>query len=70
MSCANAVSTRSIAVPRIFLFETAYLEMHPLNSQNRLPPAYEEWGIGYNITKCYTKVCPEEIEITDNASLL
>jgi succinate dehydrogenase / fumarate reductase iron-sulfur subunit len=25
-------------------------------------------GIGYcNITKCCTKVCPEEIKITDNA---
>jgi succinate dehydrogenase / fumarate reductase iron-sulfur subunit len=28
----------------------------------------DDFGIGYcNITKCCTKVCPEEIKITDNA---
>jgi succinate dehydrogenase / fumarate reductase iron-sulfur subunit len=28
----------------------------------------DDYNIGYcNITKCCTKVCPEEIKITDNA---
>jgi succinate dehydrogenase / fumarate reductase, iron-sulfur subunit len=53
--------------PRFFV-ETAYLEMHPMDSQDRLPELHKEWGLGYcNITKCCTKVCPEEIKITDNA---
>ena len=51
-----------------FLIHTAALEMHPLDTANRIPELKEEYGLGYcNITKCCTKVCPEEIKITDNA---
>ena len=51
-----------------FLVQTAALEMHPLDSENRLEDLRQEQGLGYcNITKCCTKVCPEEITITDNA---
>ena len=42
--------------------------MHPLDTENRLEGLRTEQGIGYcNITKCCTKVCPEDIVITDNA---
>lgn len=51
-----------------FLVYTAALEMHPLDTEDRLPELKEAQGIGYcNITKCCTKVCPEHITITDNA---
>ena len=41
--------------------------MHPLDTEDRIEELREAHGIGYcNITKCCTKVCPEEIEITDN----
>ena len=47
---------------------TAALEMHPLDTENRVDELKNEFGIGYcNITKCCTKVCPEHITITDNA---
>jgi succinate dehydrogenase / fumarate reductase iron-sulfur subunit len=47
---------------------TAALEMHPLDTDDRLPDLRERGGVGYcNITKCCTKVCPEGIAITDNA---
>ncbi len=50
-----------------FLIYVAALEMHPLDTENRIPELRETQGIGYcNITKCCTKVCPENIEITDN----
>ncbi len=53
--------------PRFFTY-TAALEMHPLDEENRLGDLRKTGGIGYcNITKCCTKVCPEEIHITDNA---
>lgn len=53
--------------PRFFAY-TAALEMHPLDTENRLPELKQAHGIGYcNITKCCTKVCPEHITITDNA---
>jgi succinate dehydrogenase / fumarate reductase iron-sulfur subunit len=53
--------------PRLFVY-TAALEMHPLDTEDRLPQLKEEKGIGFcNITKCCTKVCPENITITDNA---
>lgn len=53
--------------PRFFV-ETAYLEMHPLDTGNRLSSLRDNWGLGYcNITKCCTVVCPAEIKITDNA---
>ncbi len=51
-----------------FLIYTAALEMHPLDTENRLEELKQSQGIGYcNITKCCTKVCPESITITDNA---
>ena len=53
--------------PRLLVYAAA-LEMHPLDVEDRLPELRGEHGIGYcNITKCCTKVCPEEITITDNA---
>ena len=51
-----------------FLVYTAALEMHPLDTEDRLPELRQAQGIGFcNITKCCTKVCPENITITDNA---
>lgn len=51
-----------------FLVYTAALEMHPLDTEDRLPELKQAHGIGFcNITKCCTKVCPESITITDNA---
>lgn len=55
------------AGPRHFVY-TAALEMHPLDTENRLAALKDDDGLGYcNITKCCTKVCPEHITITDNA---
>jgi succinate dehydrogenase / fumarate reductase iron-sulfur subunit len=51
-----------------FLVYAAALEMHPLDTADRVPELKQAQGIGYcNITKCCTKVCPEHITITDNA---
>jgi succinate dehydrogenase / fumarate reductase, iron-sulfur subunit len=51
-----------------FLVYVAALEMHPLDTEDRLAELKQTGGIGYcNITKCCTKVCPENITITDNA---
>ena len=53
--------------PRALVY-TAALEMHPLDTLDRLEDLKKKDGIGYcNITKCCTHVCPEEITITDNA---
>ena len=53
--------------PRFFVYNAA-LEMHPLDTRDRLASLKQDEGIGYcNITKCCTKVCPEHITITDNA---
>jgi succinate dehydrogenase / fumarate reductase iron-sulfur subunit len=53
--------------PRFFVY-TAALEMHPLDTENRLEELKKAHGVGFcNITKCCTKVCPEHITITDNA---
>ena len=53
--------------PRFFVYAAA-LEMHPLDTENRLAELKQAHGVGYcNITKCCTKVCPEDITITDNA---
>ena len=50
-----------------FLIHVAALEMHPLDTEDRIEELRNTQGIGYcNITKCCTKVCPENIEITDN----
>ena len=52
--------------PRLLIY-TAALEMHPLDTEDRLEDLRKAQGIGYcNITKCCTKVCPEHITITDN----
>lgn len=51
-----------------YLVYTAALEMHPLDTEDRLPELKQSYGVGLcNITKCCTKVCPENITITDNA---
>lgn len=53
--------------PRHFVYSAA-LEMHPLDTEDRVPDLKKQQGIGYcNITKCCTVVCPEHITITDNA---
>jgi succinate dehydrogenase / fumarate reductase iron-sulfur subunit len=53
--------------PRFFVYSAA-LEMHPLDSDDRLQSLKDQDNIGYcNITKCCTRVCPEHIHITDNA---
>ncbi len=53
--------------PRLFVYSAA-LEMHPLDTEDRLGDLKKRDGIGYcNITKCCTNVCPEGITITDNA---
>ena len=53
--------------PRYFTYVAA-LEMHPLDTEDRRAELKETQGVGYcNITKCCTRVCPEEINITDNA---
>jgi succinate dehydrogenase / fumarate reductase iron-sulfur subunit len=50
-----------------FLIYVAALEMHPLDTGNRIPALKDQYNIGYcNITKCCTQVCPEHIHITDN----
>jgi succinate dehydrogenase / fumarate reductase iron-sulfur subunit len=50
-----------------FMIRTASLEMHPLDTENRLKLTKDDLGIGLcNITKCCTEVCPEHIHITDN----
>ncbi|MDZ4224342.1 MAG: 4Fe-4S dicluster domain-containing protein, partial [bacterium] len=51
-----------------FLVRLASLEMHPLDTADRLAVIKDEFKIGLcNITKCCTEVCPEHITITDNA---
>jgi succinate dehydrogenase / fumarate reductase, iron-sulfur subunit len=51
-----------------FLVYVAALEMHPLDTENRLGELKQAHGVGFcNITKCCTTVCPENITITDNA---
>ena len=53
--------------PRFVLYNAA-LEMHPLDTEDRLADLKGRDGIGYcNITRCCTKVCPEHITITENA---
>jgi succinate dehydrogenase / fumarate reductase iron-sulfur subunit len=55
------------AGPRFFV-RAASLEMHPLDTEDRVGLLKDEMGLGYcNITKCCTEVCPESIAITDNA---
>ena len=50
-----------------FMIRVASLEMHPLDTEDRIPELKKEFGSGMcNITKCCTDVCPENINITDN----
>jgi len=57
----------AFAGPRLFV-RLAALEMHPLDTNNRLDLLKQKAGLGYcNVTKCCTEVCPESIKITDNA---
>jgi succinate dehydrogenase / fumarate reductase iron-sulfur subunit len=50
-----------------FMIRLAGLEMHPLDTEDRIPKIKEEFGVGMcNITRCCTEVCPEHIGITDN----
>ena len=51
-----------------FMIRLASLEMHPLDSADRIPNVKKDHGSGMcNITRCCTDVCPEHIQITDNA---
>jgi succinate dehydrogenase / fumarate reductase iron-sulfur subunit len=53
--------------PRYFVYVAA-LEMHPLDTENRLADLKKKHSIGYcNITTCCRQVCPENITITENA---
>ena len=53
--------------PRHFV-HIAALEMHPLDTEDRLEELKKSQGVGFcNVTKCCTTVCPEDITITDNA---
>lgn len=50
-----------------FMIRVAGLEMHPLDTEDRIPELKKNYGSGMcNITKCCTNVCPEHINITDN----
>lgn len=50
-----------------FMIRLASLEMHPLDTADRVPEIRKDYGSGYcNITRCCTDVCPEHIQITDN----
>ena len=50
-----------------FMIRLASLEMHPLDTADRVPAIRSEFGSGMcNITRCCTEVCPEHIQITDN----
>ena len=51
-----------------FLIRAASLALHPLDVEHRIPAGRDELGSGFcNITRCCTDVCPENIDITDNA---
>ncbi len=51
-----------------YMIRVASLEMHPLDTEDRIPEIKKEYGSGMcNITRCCTDVCPEHINITDNA---
>src|SRR5688572_27984859 len=51
-----------------FMIRLAGLEIHPLDTGDRIEAMREDYGSGLcNITKCCTDVCPEHIKITDNA---
>jgi succinate dehydrogenase / fumarate reductase iron-sulfur subunit len=59
--------TRGSFVGPRFMIRLASLEMHPLDTDDRIPEIRKEFGSGQcNITRCCTEVCPEHIGITDN----
>ena len=63
---AKAGDGKSFVGPR-FMIRLASLEMHPLDTDDRVPEIRKEFGSGLcNITRCCTEVCPEHIGITDN----
>ena len=50
-----------------FMIRLASLEMHPLDTADRIPAIRNQFGSGMcNITRCCVEVCPEHINITDN----
>ena len=56
----------NFAGPR-FMIRLAGLDMHPLDTEDRIPAIKEDLGSGMcNITRCCTDICPEHIQITDN----
>jgi succinate dehydrogenase / fumarate reductase iron-sulfur subunit len=58
---------REFIGPRFFV-HVAQLETNPIDAGDRLRELKDEFNLGYcNITRCCTKVCPEDIRITDNA---
>jgi succinate dehydrogenase / fumarate reductase iron-sulfur subunit len=60
-------STQGAFVGPRFMIRLASLEMHPLDTDDRIPEIKKEFGAGLcNITRCCTEVCPEHIGITDN----
>ncbi len=67
MDDADGTSTRASSARDASVYAAA-LEMHPLDTSNRLADLKDAFGVGYcNITRCCTKVCPEHITITENA---
>jgi succinate dehydrogenase / fumarate reductase, iron-sulfur subunit len=51
-----------------FLVQIAALEMHPLDTEDRVADLKRKHNIGFcNITTCCRQVCPESITITENA---
>ncbi|WP_433871605.1 succinate dehydrogenase/fumarate reductase iron-sulfur subunit [Saccharopolyspora sp. CA-218241] len=64
----HEANKESFSGPR-FLMRVAELEMHPLDTaEDRPEQARGDHGLGQcNITRCCTEVCPEHIQITDNA---
>ena len=53
--------------PRLLVYAAA-LEMHPLDTEDRVRDLRHKHNIGYcNITTCCRQVCPESITITENA---
>jgi succinate dehydrogenase / fumarate reductase iron-sulfur subunit len=53
--------------PRHLVYAAA-LQMHPLDTEDRIPDLKNKHNMGYcNITTCCRQVCPESITITENA---
>ena len=65
--CASTTSTTSSSGRGFFVYAAA-LEMHPLDTEDRVKDLKDKHSIGYcNITTCCRQVCPESITITENA---